>query len=89
MKSATAIVPIVMMIFAHAIAAQPGASRHRTRIVGADCDGDNPFTCADAFEACNSIDPLSRRRGQQLFAQSVDGQAFFMQLGEALCAERR
>lgn len=81
MKSTTAIVSIIMVIFAHTIAAQPSASRLSTRIVGADCDGDNPFTCADAFEACNSIDPLSRRRDQQLFAQSNDGQAFFISNG--------
>jgi hypothetical protein len=81
MKSVTAIVPIVMVIFAHAVAAQPGASRLAPRIVGADCDGDNPFTCSDAFEACNNINPLSRRRDQQLFAQSADGQAFFISNG--------
>jgi hypothetical protein len=54
MKSVTTIVPIVMVIFAHAIAAQPGASRHSARIVGADCNGDNPFSHTDAFEACNN-----------------------------------
>ena len=81
MKSATAIVPIVMVIFAHAIAAQPGASRHSARIVGADCDGNNPFSCDDASEACNNINPLSRRRDQKLFAQSSNGQAFFISNG--------
>jgi hypothetical protein len=81
MKSVTAIVPIVMVIFAHAIAAQPGASRHSARIVGADCDGDNPFSCTDAFEACNNINALSRRRDQRVFAQSNDGQALFISNG--------
>ena len=79
MKSATAIVPIVMVIFAHAIAAQP--SRHSARIVGADCNGDNPFTCADAFQACDNINGLSRRGFQQVFAQSADGKAFFISNG--------
>ena len=81
MKSTTAILSVIMVIFAHTIAALPNASRHPARNVGADCDGDNPFSCADAFEACDNINALSRRRGQQLFSQSSDGQAFFISNG--------